>query len=100
VIGDLKNRRRQFYDQELSNSRAILIQSVVQIAERMRSFSGEMTMVVTFDDADSGTEVTLSFQHLPPDVRHEDNDAGARASLEKLARYVHIPSSAFSFSQP
>ncbi len=53
-----------------------------------RAFSGEMTMVVTFEDRDGGTEVTILFEHIPPGIRPEDNDAGTRSSLEKLARYV------------
>jgi uncharacterized protein YndB with AHSA1/START domain len=52
------------------------------------AFSGEMTMVVTFEDRDGGTEVTILFEHIPPGIRPEDNEAGTRSSLEKLARYV------------
>jgi Activator of Hsp90 ATPase homolog 1-like protein len=50
-------------------------------------YSGEMTMVVTFEDRDDGTEVTIAFEGIPPGIRPEDNDAGTRSSLEKLARY-------------
>jgi uncharacterized protein YndB with AHSA1/START domain len=52
------------------------------------AFSGEMTMVVTFEDKDGGTEVTILFEHIPSGIRPEDNEAGSRSSLEKLARYV------------
>jgi len=52
------------------------------------AFSGEMTMVVTFEDCDGGTELTILFEHIPSGIRPEDNDAGTRSSLEKLARYV------------
>ena len=52
------------------------------------AFSGEMTMTVTFEDRDGGTDVTVLFENLPPGIRPEDNDAGTRSSLEKLARYV------------
>ena len=52
------------------------------------AFSGEMTMVVTLEDADGGTEVTFLFENIPPGIRPEDNEAGTRSSLEKLARYV------------
>ena len=52
------------------------------------AFSGEMTMVVTFEDRDGGTEVTVLFEHIPSGIRPEDNDAGCRSSLEKLARYI------------
>jgi uncharacterized protein YndB with AHSA1/START domain len=52
------------------------------------AFAGEMTMVVTFEERHGGTEVIILFEHIPPGIRPEDNDAGTRASLEKLARYV------------
>jgi uncharacterized protein YndB with AHSA1/START domain len=52
------------------------------------AFAEEMTMEVTFEERDGGTEVTILFEHIPPGIRPEDNDAGARSSLEKLARYV------------
>ncbi len=45
-------------------------------------------MTVTFEESDSGTEVTILFEQIPPGIRPEDNDAGTRSSLEKLARYV------------
>jgi hypothetical protein len=47
-----------------------------------------MTMVVTFEDRDDGTEVTIFFENIPPGIRPEDNEAGTRSSLEKLARYI------------
>lgn len=52
------------------------------------AFSGEMTMTVTLREAGDGTEVTILFERIPPGIRPEDNDAGTRSSLEKLARYV------------
>jgi uncharacterized protein YndB with AHSA1/START domain len=52
------------------------------------SFSGTMIMVVTFENKDGGTEVTMLFENIPPGIRLEDNEAGTRSSLEKLARYV------------
>jgi uncharacterized protein YndB with AHSA1/START domain len=52
------------------------------------AFSGEMTMVVTFEDRDGGTEVIILFENIPSGIRPEDNEAGTRSSLEKLARYV------------
>jgi hypothetical protein len=45
-------------------------------------------MVVTFEERDGGTEVTILFENIPPGIRPEDNDAGTRSSLEKLARYI------------
>jgi uncharacterized protein YndB with AHSA1/START domain len=52
------------------------------------AFSGEMTMVVTCEDRDGGTEVTIVFEHIPSGIRPEDNEAGCQSSLEKLARYL------------
>ena len=49
-------------------------------------FAGEMTLTVTFDEVPGGTAVTMLFENLPRGLRAEDNDAGARASLEQLAR--------------
>ena len=58
------------------------------------AFSGEMTMVVTFEDRNGGTEVTTLFENIPPGIRPEDNEAGSRSSLEKLARLIEQESGA------
>ena len=50
------------------------------------SLLGEMLMTITIEPVTGGGEVTLLFENLPPGLRPEDNDAGARLSLEKLAR--------------
>src|SRR5881275_2351829 len=50
------------------------------------AFSGEMLMVVTLEAADGGTTVSIFFKGIPPGIRPEDNEAGTRATLEKLAR--------------
>lgn len=52
------------------------------------AFSGEMIMDVTLAAADGGTLVTVAFTNIPPGIRPEDNEAGTRSSLEKLARYL------------
>ena len=52
------------------------------------AFSGEMIMVVTFEAEDGGTTVSIFFKDIPPGIRPEDNEAGTRATLEKLARYI------------
>ncbi len=52
------------------------------------AFSGEMTLAATFEVEDSGTRVTIECKHIPSGIRPEDNEAGCRSSLEKLARYV------------
>ena len=51
-------------------------------------FAGEMTLTTTFDEVPGGTEVTMTFENLPPGLRPEDNSAGAQMSLEQLARYL------------
>lgn len=52
------------------------------------AFMGAMTMTATFEERDGGTEATIAFAKLPPGIRPEDNDAGTRSSLEKLAHWV------------
>jgi uncharacterized protein YndB with AHSA1/START domain len=52
------------------------------------AFSGEMLMVVTFEAEDGGTTVSIVFTDIPSGIRPEDNEAGTRSTLEKLARYV------------
>ncbi|MDQ2713659.1 MAG: SRPBCC family protein [Chloroflexota bacterium] len=52
------------------------------------AFSGEMIMEVTFEAEDDGTTVSILFKNIPPGIRPEDNEAGTRSTLEKLAHYV------------
>lgn len=52
------------------------------------AFAGEMILEATFLAVEGGTDVTILCTHVPPGIRPEDNDAGSRASLEQLARYV------------
>lgn len=52
------------------------------------AFSGEMIMVVTFEAKDGGTTVSIFFKDIPSGIRLEDNEAGTRETLEKLARNV------------
>ena len=52
------------------------------------AFAGEMTFEATFEATNGGTEVTIVCTHIPPGIRPEDNEAGCRSSLEKLARYI------------
>lgn len=49
------------------------------------AFQGEMTMTWTFEPAAGGTRVTVVSENLPPGLRAEDNDEGARISLAQLA---------------
>ena len=50
------------------------------------AFSGEMTMMATFEEVLGGTEVKLVLKNLPPGLRAEDNEADSRLRLEQLAR--------------
>ncbi len=52
------------------------------------AFEGVMIMVVTLEAEDGGTTVSISFEDIPSGIRPEDNEAGTRSTLEKLARYV------------
>ena len=47
-----------------------------------------MTMIVDLEPLGDATRVTLTFVNLPVDVSPEDNDAGTRQSLAKLARLL------------
>jgi uncharacterized protein YndB with AHSA1/START domain len=50
------------------------------------SLMGAMTLVATFEEVPDGTDVTIACTDLPPGLRPEDNEAGSRESLEKLAK--------------
>jgi uncharacterized protein YndB with AHSA1/START domain len=69
---------------ELSPPRRIV--EAITFVSADPAFRGEMTLTVTFTDVLGGTQVTLAFENLPPGLRPEDNEAGAKLSLEQLAR--------------
>jgi uncharacterized protein YndB with AHSA1/START domain len=52
------------------------------------AYAGEMILSVTFAERQGATEVALLFENLPPGLRPEDNEEGARLSLENLARHL------------
>lgn len=62
------------------------IVEAVRFATDDPSFLGEMRLTISIHPVTDGTEVTLGFDNLPPGLPAEDNDAGARLSLEQLAR--------------
>ena len=64
------------------------IVEVVEFESADPAFAGEMTMTVTLADVEGGTEVTLQYDNVPPGIRPEDNEAGSRSSLDKLAALV------------
>ena len=52
------------------------------------AFAGEMTLTVTIEPVPDGAKVTMLFENLPPGLRPEDNELGARQSLDQLARHL------------
>lgn len=61
---------------------------VVEFETRQADFAGEMRITVQLADVDGGTEVTYRCDSIPPGVRPEDNIAGCRSSLQKLAELL------------
>jgi uncharacterized protein YndB with AHSA1/START domain len=51
-----------------------------------------MTITIAFVAVEEGTEVVFRFEDLPPGVRPEDNEMGARQSLDQLARWFDTAS--------
>lgn len=52
------------------------------------AFAGEMRMTWSFDGLPSGTRVSITAENVPVGISKADHDAGLRASLEKLSRFV------------
>jgi uncharacterized protein YndB with AHSA1/START domain len=52
------------------------------------SFAGEMIVSWTLRPAGSGTEVIVRCENIPRGIRPEDNEAGSRSTLEKLAAFL------------
>lgn len=52
------------------------------------SFAGEMIMSTTLTPANGGTQVTINCENIPCGIRPEDNEAGCRSTLEKLASFL------------
>ena len=50
--------------------------------------AGEMTMTLTLHDSDGGTELLAVHENVPPGVAPEDNEAGWRMALGRLAALV------------
>jgi uncharacterized protein YndB with AHSA1/START domain len=65
-----------------------MIVEVIEFESQKPGFAGEMTMTVTLADVDGGTEVSLRYKNVPAGIRPEDNEAGSRQSLQKLAALV------------
>ena len=54
----------------------------------------EMTVTVTFEEADGGTELTVRQEGIPAVIPPEDAEIGWGMSLENLARLVERPGGA------
>jgi len=58
------------------------------------SFAGEMVVSTTIESEDQGTgqerksRVTIRCEDIPRGISPEDNEAGCRSSLDKLAAFV------------
>jgi uncharacterized protein YndB with AHSA1/START domain len=61
---------------------------LTEFESQQPEFAGEMKLTWSFVDAEGGTEVTVLCENIPPGIRPEDNEAGSRSSLEKLALFL------------
>lgn len=61
------------------------IVEVVEFESDDPAFAGEMRITVTLADVEGGTEITYVCEDIPAGIRPEDNEAGCRSSLRKLA---------------
>jgi uncharacterized protein YndB with AHSA1/START domain len=61
---------------------------VTQFESDDPSLAGEMTVRTVLAPAGNGTKVTIVCENIPPGVRLEDNEAGCRSTLEKLAAFL------------
>jgi uncharacterized protein YndB with AHSA1/START domain len=52
------------------------------------SLAGEMIVRTTLVPQDNSTQVTITCENIPRGVKLDDNEAGCRASLQKLASYL------------
>ena len=64
------------------------IVEVIEFESQEPGFAGEMRMTVMLADVEGGTELSLLYENVPMGIRPEDNEAGSRSSLQKLAELV------------
>lgn len=64
------------------------IVEIVEFESDDPQFAGEMRITVSLADIDDGTEITYLCENIPSGIRPEDNEAGCRSSLQKLAALV------------
>lgn len=79
---------------DVSRGRFLALEPGKRIAQSVEfesaesSLAGEMIMTWTFDRAATGTRITITAENVPSGISREDHDAGLRASLENLARFL------------
>ncbi|WP_091210330.1 SRPBCC domain-containing protein [Mucilaginibacter gossypiicola] len=61
------------------------LMEAVQFDTADPAFGGEMIMDIQLKAQPGGTKVTFAFYDLPSGIKPEDNEAGTRSSLSKLA---------------
>jgi len=82
---------------DVSRGRFVALEPAKRIVQSVEfettdaSFAGEMTMRWSFESLPEGTRVTVSAENVPPGITKADHDAGLRASLENLARFLQAP---------
>jgi uncharacterized protein YndB with AHSA1/START domain len=92
--GDASHRGKTAEKEDIVSVRFVELTPPRRIVEAVQfqsddpAYSGEMTLEITLEEMSGGTTVTLLFRNLPRGLRAEDNEAGARLSLEQLARRV------------
>jgi len=64
------------------------IVEVIVFESQEARFAGEMRMMVSFADADGGTEVAVLWEDISEGIRPEDNEMGCKESLQKLAALI------------
>jgi len=61
---------------------------VTQFESDDPSLAGEMIVRTVLAPAGNGTKVTVVCENIPPGIRLEDNEAGCRSTLAKLAAFL------------
>ncbi len=65
-----------------------MIVEAIEFESQEPGFAGEMRMTVRLAEVEGGTEVSLLYENVPTGIRPEDNEAGSRSALQKLAALV------------
>jgi uncharacterized protein YndB with AHSA1/START domain len=87
-VGKSGGREDRFATRFVELSPPSQIVQVVTFDSDDPAFAGEMTMAISLEDREGGTEVTIAYDGIPAGIRPEDNELGTRLSLEKLRRFV------------